>query len=75
MNSSKLKGLIKERGKTYKECAKVLGISGFQFGKKVNGEVGFWLSELAILAGFLKMTEAEFFAIFMHEVALIKEEK
>ena len=73
MNSNKLKGIIKERDKTRKECAEALGISEFQFGKKVNGKVGFWLKELAILAGFLGMTKKEFFEIFTPEVVFIEE--
>lgn len=68
MDSDKLKGYIKEKKKTQKQCAEKLKISEFQFGKKVNGEVDFWLWELAILAGFLCMTEKKFFEIFMPEV-------
>lgn len=75
MNSNKLKGIIKERGKTNKACAKALGISEFQFRKKVNGQVGFWLEELAILAGFLRMTKKEFFDTFTPKVEFMEEEE
>lgn len=68
MNSDKLKGFLKEKKKTYKECADVLKISEYQFGKKVNGEVGFWMQELATLSAFLHMSEKKFFEIFFPEL-------
>ena len=68
MDSDKLKGYIKEKRKTLQECADVLGLSLFQFRRKVNGEVGFWLKEMAILAAFLEMPKEKFFEIFMPNV-------
>ena len=64
MNHKKLKGLLTEIEKTYKECADAIGISETQFCKKINGEVEFWINEVAILAKFLELTASEFFAVF-----------
>ena len=65
VNSPKLKGLLVEKNKTYDDCAKVLGISAVQFGKKVRGINDFRLTEIAILSNFLELTAYEFFAIFI----------
>lgn len=63
MNRAKLKGLLKERNKTYKDCADVLGIGESQFCKKINGYVDFWVNELIKLAVFLNLSKEEFFAL------------
>ena len=65
MNLKKLKGLLTEKEKTYKECAEAIGISETQFCKKINGEVEFWVNEAAILTKFLGLTANEFFAVFV----------
>ena len=65
INSDKLKGLIVERRKTYKECADALGISQTQFGMKVRGEADFWISQACILSKFLELTAEEFYAVFV----------
>ena len=65
INYKKLKGLLTEKEKTYKECSEAIGISETQFGKKINGEVDFWITEVAKLAKFLNLTENEFFAVFV----------
>lgn len=66
MNSDKLKGKLREKKKTYKDCAKYLEIGEGQFCKKINGEVDFWLKEVAKLAQFLELSTEEFCAIFMN---------
>ena len=66
MNSDKLKGKLREKKKTYKDCAKHLEIGEAQFCKKINGEVDFWLKEVAKLVQFLELSTEEFCAIFMN---------
>lgn len=65
MNRDKLKGVLRERKKTYKDCADYLGIGESQFCKKINGEVDFWMAEVAKLSKFLELSADEFKAIFM----------
>ena len=64
-NCGKLKGLIVEKGKNFKECALALDISEFQFRQKINGKADFWVSEAIILGNYLKLTEQEFIAVFL----------
>lgn len=64
INSDKLRGLITEKRKNYKECAEAIGISTTQFGMKVRGEADFWVNEAYKLAKFLELTADEFFAVF-----------
>lgn len=42
---NKLKGALRERGITYAEISKILGISKATFCRKINGESDFFLSE------------------------------
>lgn len=63
MNRAKLKGILREKNKTYKECADALGIGESQFCKKINGYVDFWVNELAKLAAFLNLSKEEFLAL------------
>lgn len=65
MNSDKLKGKLREKRKTYKECADVLGIGESQFWRKINNEVDFWLKEAVDLANYLELSTDEYYAIFM----------
>lgn len=65
MNLKKLKGLLTEKEKTYKDCADAIGISETQFCKKINGEVEFWVNEAAIISKFLGLTTKEFIAVFV----------
>ena len=64
-NCDKLKGLLREKKKIYKECALALGISEFQFRKKINGVIDFWVSEAIVLSDFLGLTNEEFIAVFL----------
>ena len=52
MNSAKLKGKMKERDKTYKECADILDISLTSYSNKVNGITDFKLDEAKKLSDF-----------------------
>ena len=65
INCDKLKGLLVEKRKIYKDCALALGISENQFRKKINGEVDFWVSEAVTLSNFLGLTNEEFILVFL----------
>lgn len=61
---NKLKGKIRECGKTYLECSEFLGISLSTFNNKMNGIRKFYIDELDRLGDFLGMSKeekAEFF--------------
>ena len=64
-NCNKLKGLLAEKGKTYKECALELGISDYQFRMKINGKTDFWVSEAISLSKFLGLNNEEFISVFL----------
>lgn len=65
MNSAKLKGKMKERDKTYKECADILDISLTSYSNKVNGITDFKLDEAKKLADFLGCNTQETVDIFL----------
>ena len=66
INFAKLKGKLREKNKTYKECADYLGIGESQFCRKITGKVDFWFTEVINLARFLELSTDEFCAIFMN---------
>lgn len=66
MNLPKLKGKMRERSKTYKQCASVLGISLTGFYNKISGKSVFNIVELDTLGDFLDMTNDERAEIFLH---------
>ncbi len=66
MNLQKLKGKMRERNKTYKQCASVLGVSATCFFNKISGKSVFNIAELDTLGDFLDMTNAEKAEIFLH---------
>lgn len=65
MNSAKLKGKMKERDKTYKECADILDISLTSYSNKVNGINDFKLDEAKKLSDFLGCNTQETVDIFL----------
>ena len=65
MNSAKLKGKMKERDKTYKECADILDISLTSYSNKVNGITDFKLDEAKKLSDFLGCNIQETVDIFL----------
>ena len=65
MNSAKLKGKMKERDKTYKECADILDISLTAYSNKVNGITDFKLDEAKKLSDFLGCNTQETVDIFL----------
>ena len=65
MNLPRLKGLIRERGKNYNQCAVAIGKSVAAFNSKINGRVSFNIEELESLGNFLEMSEGEKVDIFL----------
>ena len=65
MNSAKLKGKMKERDTTYKECADILDISLTSYSNKVNGITDFKLDEAKKLSDFLGCNTQETVDIFL----------
>lgn len=65
MNLSKLKGKLKEKGKTYKDGAEKIGQSVACFSNKMNGHSNFDVYEAAILCEWLEMDEKERLDIFL----------
>ncbi len=59
MNLPKLKGIIRERGKTYVQCAAAIDKSVATFNSKMNGRSKFYIDELDELGNFLHMSETE----------------
>lgn len=65
MNIPKLKGKLKEMGKSYSDCASAIGISTTSFSNKINGSRKFYIDELEKLGDFLNMTLEERNVIFL----------
>lgn len=65
MNLPRLKGIIRERGKNYNQCAVAIGKSVAAFNSKINGRVSFNIEELESLGNFLEMSEGEKVDIFL----------
>ena len=61
-----LKGKLREKGKTYKDCATYLSISPLTFHNKINGETEFSTVEASKLSNFLGLTEDEKLNIFFN---------
>ena len=61
----KLKGLIREKEKTYEQCAKAIGLSTQGFQNKVSGKTQFTIEQLDKLGDFLGMTQAEKGILFL----------
>lgn len=59
-----LKGKLLENGKTYLDCATVLGISISAFNEKMNGKTKFNIEEANSLANFINLSKDERLNIF-----------
>ena len=59
MDKLKLKAKLVEKEKTYKDCAKALGISVSSFANKANEKSKFTVPEAKALSVFLEMTNDE----------------
>ena len=67
MNSSKLKGIRVEKGKTQKNMAELIGKSLVTYSKKERGEVEFSNEEMSIVAKALDLTSDQVNAIFFDD--------
>ena len=66
MNNAKLKGKLRECGKTYEDCSRAIGITTTSFSNKINGSSKFYIDELEKLGDYLEMTNNEKAEIFLH---------
>lgn len=62
---NKIKGMLREKEKTYADCAKHIGISETSFANKVNGKKKFYIDELNALGDYLEMTGEQKASIFL----------
>jgi len=53
MNAPELRAEISRAGKTYSQCAEVIGISPTSFGRKMQGQSEFKNSEIKTIAAFI----------------------
>lgn len=53
MNAPELRSEIARAGKTYGQCAEVMGISAAAFGRKMQGQTEFKNSEIKSIAAFI----------------------
>lgn len=65
MNLPRLKGIIRERGRNYIQCANSIGRSVASFNSKINGKVAFTIVELEDLGNFLEMSDSEKVDVFL----------
>ena len=65
VNLDKLRGLLAEKKTTYEQCAKAIGISKYQFSRKMTGITQFWIDEVIDLCLFLKLSKEEIYTIFL----------
>lgn len=65
MNLPKLKGIIREKGKNYAQCANAIGKSVTTFNSKMNGKSNFDIVELEDLGNFLEMSDFEKREVFL----------
>jgi len=66
MDMNKLKGKLTEKGKTYKDGAKLLGISTNAFSNKINNKSRFYVDEINKLAEWLELSNQEKIDIFLN---------
>ena len=66
MNTNKLKRKLTEKGKTYKDGAKLLNISTNAFSNKINCKSRFYIDEINKLAEWLELTNDEKIDIFLN---------
>lgn len=66
MNLAKLKGKIREKDKTYEQCAKAINRTPATFCAKMNGKAKFFIDELEKLGDYLEMDSAERNDIFLN---------
>ena len=64
-NLNVLKGKLREKGKTYSDCATAIGISTTSFSEKINGRRNFTVEEANDVSVYLEMTDKEKVDIFL----------
>lgn len=72
MNLPRLKGIIRERDKTYVQCANAIGKSVASFNAKMNGRVPFTIVECEDLGNFLDMTDNEKIEVYLRKEGRVK---
>jgi hypothetical protein len=65
MKTQKLKGILREKGITYAQCAKAIGKTENSFQLKINGKSPFYIDELNTLGDFIGLTGEEKAEIFL----------
>lgn len=65
MKVQKLKGKLREKEKTYKDCAKVLGCSVTTVSNKMQGKIPFDCWEAEQISNWLHLTNMERVDIFL----------
>lgn len=66
VNGNLLKGKIREKNKTYNDCAEHLNISVASFSDKINAKVEFKVKEAVELSKYLNLTDNEYLSIFFN---------
>lgn len=64
MDYAKLRGVLSEKKKSYRECASALGMSVTTFSNKMNRKSRFSVPEANNLSEFLKLSDEEKLRIF-----------
>lgn len=67
MDYDKLKGKLREKKKTYADCAGAIGVTVTTFSNKINGKSDFDIVEINELSNYLKLTEIEAMEIFLYK--------
>lgn len=67
MDRDKLKGKLREKKKTYAECARAIGVTITTFSNKINGKSDFDIVEINELSNYLNLTETEAMDIFLNK--------
>ncbi len=65
MDRDKLKGALRQKNKTYEDCAKELNMSTTAFFNKINGVSRFYVEEANALANFLDLDYRDRKEIFL----------
>lgn len=75
MNLDRLKGKLREKGKSYEDCAGYLGVSVTTFNSKMNGRSKFYVDEINKLSTFLGLSNSEKIDIFLNQNLHTMQEK
>ena len=70
INTNKIKGRMRELGKTQSDCAEYIGVKPPTFNQKINNIRPFYLTEAEKLSEFLEIQNSNFSEYFFcHQVA------